>query len=151
MGYTLQGIITSAPNTELLKSYDLYSVELDDSGLSLIPIPYDFDEEERFPFLPLLESHSPIGDEILGLCRKLSVNTKVAYVEAMYHGGQGSQANHLFMSGAEVSESRVDDSAINEALSWIGVLRAGDKDEFDVVGLGRYRDTNDWIASIVGF
>mgnify|MGYP001160707403 CR=1 FL=1 len=144
MGYTLQGIITSAPNSDLLKMYDLHSVELGESGLSLIPIPYDFDEEERFPFLPLLESHSGLGSEILDLCLKLSADTKLAYVEAMYHGGQGTQANQLFMNGQEVTESKTGDSAINEALSWIGVLRAGDQDEFDVVGLGMHRDTNDW-------
>lgn len=71
-----------------------------------------------------------------------------AYIETDYFGGTGSQASAIFSrelpprrlvdTGAKAPARP--DSPINQALRSLGVKAALGQDEFDTLGLGRFRD-----------
>ncbi|OHV62980.1 hypothetical protein [Pseudofrankia sp. BMG5.36] len=78
----------------------------------------------------------------------------LAYVEAEFFGGVGSQRAAVWSGGALVfgpvalGEGQlvpVDGTPISQALAWVGVTREGVHDEFDSVDLGRHRHTEDWL------
>ncbi len=72
----------------------------------------------------------------------LSEGQHIAFVEAEYFGGAGSQMATVWHEG-EVAAAEV---TINEALRLLGVVREGDQDEFDSAGLGRHRRTERWLG-----
>jgi len=37
-------------------------------------------------------------------------------------------------------------SPISQVLARLGAVREGHQDEFDAIGLGRHRDTEDWLS-----
>lgn len=71
-----------------------------------------------------------------------------AYVETNYFGGTGSQAAAVFSEGKMILEGSVPvsrqppqhDDPINTALRALGVEAAPGQDEFDTLGLRRFRD-----------
>jgi hypothetical protein len=85
-----------------------------------------------------------------------SVNGPVAYVEAEYFGGTGEQSAMVWDAGqvvlahlhlAEKAPIPAVGTPISQALRRLGVAKGDHHDEFDAVGLGRHRDTEDWLAS----
>jgi hypothetical protein len=83
-----------------------------------------------------------------------SVNGPVAYVEAEYFGGVGTQSAQVWDGGkvvlgllrlAEGEPDPAGGSPISQALRRLGAAKGDRFDEFDAVGLGRHRDTNDWL------
>jgi hypothetical protein len=81
------------------------------------------------------------------LARHLSHHGLVAYVEATFTGGYGGHATMLWEQGERI-EPPGDD--INTVLKRLGVICAPGLDEFDTVGLGRYRSTKQWLESSEG-
>jgi len=73
---------------------------------------------------------------------------KLAYIETNYFGGTGSQAAAVFSAGRIVMRSSIPigrqpahrDAPINTALRALGVEALAGEDEFDSIGLGRFRD-----------
>ncbi len=90
--------------------------------------------------------------------RAWSIHGPVAYVEAELFAGLGSQRAAVWAGGrlsfGPVSYDDDDDrpraeglaSPISQALARLGVDRRGYHDEFDAVGLGRCRFTDEWLA-----
>ncbi|MEU9268553.1 hypothetical protein AB0E04_24320 [Streptomyces sp. NPDC048251] len=79
----------------------------------------------------------------------------VAYVEAEYFGGVGEQHAVVWEGGTivwgplQVPEGRPfppAGSAISQALRRLGIVADAGEDEFSVVGLGRHRHSDGWIA-----
>jgi hypothetical protein len=80
----------------------------------------------------------------------------VAYVEAEYFGGTGSQRAAVWADGA-LAFGPVDVPArrrlsrtvspISQALRRLGARRSPGEDEFDAVGMNRHRDNDGWISS----
>jgi hypothetical protein len=81
----------------------------------------------------------------------------VTYVEAEFFGGEGHQAALVWDHGMRVLEviepepeagapaPPLREGAINQALRRLGVsVATGEVDEFDTVGLGRFRSTEEW-------
>ncbi|MEV6305855.1 hypothetical protein AB0M02_41015 [Actinoplanes sp. NPDC051861] len=71
----------------------------------------------------------------------------VGYVEAEYFGGVGSQRAVLWDAGELVLGPLFEGSPISQLLRRLGVEPVGDSDEFDAVGLGRHRETEDWLPA----
>jgi hypothetical protein len=94
----------------------------------------------------------PIGfDRLLAAW---SVQGPVAYVEADYFGGVGTQAAAAWDAGdlalgplteTEDPMEPASPSPISHALRRLGVSAKGYVDEFEAVGLGRHRDMDDWL------
>jgi hypothetical protein len=95
-----------------------------------------------------------------GLGRALaacSARGPVAYVEAEYFGGVGTQSAQVWdgrkvvLGPVRLAEGQSDPaggSPISQALRRLGVAKGDHFDEFDAVGLGRHRDTDDWLSSM---
>ena len=104
----------------------------DDRPLGFLKLPSGFDRA-----LSAWSSAGPVG-----------------YVEAEFFGGAGSQRAALWTAGQLVfGPLSVDEgeafastgSPISQVLARLGVPRDGYVDEFEAVGLGRHRDTADWL------
>jgi hypothetical protein len=75
----------------------------------------------------------------------LSQNRTIAYIEAEVFGGSGTQASVIFTNGVQVGQPIVDHDAISQALRNLGVTKGSAIDEFEAVGLGRHRNTEEWL------
>jgi hypothetical protein len=71
-------------------------------------------------------------------------NKTVACLSTDYFGGIGHQRATIYKNGKkifdETDEYDMSFTPINSALETIGVIREGDLDEFDTIGLGGYRN-----------
>lgn len=83
------------------------------------------------------------------LCEALSQNRTIAYIEAEVFGGSGSQASVISTNGVQVGHPIVDHDAINLALRNLCVIKGSAIDEFEAVGLGRHRDTEEWLKHTI--
>ena len=104
-------------------------------GYGLMPFPFDIDELDALPA-------SKPAEYGLGLSRGFPI----ALVKTDYFGGQGDQWACAWKDGAVIvpwSEASV--GIINTALCAIGVHPFGGLDAFDTVGLGEFRNNEDWI------
>ena len=79
--------------------------------------------------------------------RHLSHHGLVAYVEATFTGGYGGHATMLWEYGKRLDPPG---DNINIILKRLGVVCGPGLDEFDTVGLGRYRSTKRWFEASVG-
>lgn len=93
---------------------------------------------------------------------ELSESTPVAYIHVEFFGGMGFHAA-IGWSGGEVAWGprftannpadvedyfelvhSIADMAVNDVLRWLGVEAQGRDDEFEAVGLTRFRFTDEW-------
>jgi hypothetical protein len=86
-----------------------------------------------------------------------SMQGPVAYVEADYFGGVGTQIAAVWDAGAlvlgplaepETRTAPTRSTPISQALRRLGVSAHGHVDEFDAIGLGRHRDTDNWLDEV---
>ena len=146
MSYTLRAIISTR---EVLRgrSEDGFDyVELN-GGLMMLLLISDLRTRLGIPDLPLADQPDQPGvpEPLAALCRKLSQRGLVAYLEPEFWCGQGMQAHALFRAGAGLGFPVVAEHAINQALRQFGVRPGVHRDEFDAVGLGRHRETDQWV------
>ena len=78
----------------------------------------------------------------------------VAFVSTCYFGGQGTQDALVWRQGELIFSPRSapyadvwPNSPISRALRTLGIVADDGSDEFDTVGLGKYRTTEKWAAS----
>lgn len=113
------------------------------------------------------EEPRPFGKNFLSLsagveslARGISLAGGIAYLEAEIFGGTGTQAMVLWRGGevclgpvtTEFTATGPDPSTnpqwpFNRALRELGVDRGDALDEFDSLGLGRWRHTEDWLTT----
>lgn len=101
----------------------------------------------------------PVGDppsgftylfpKLVAALERASAPDWIVYVETAYFGGVGRQGAAAFVHGALVYGPTVAESAcINAALARVGIrIVALARDEFDTVGLGAHRFTDDWLST----
>ena len=116
----------------------------------LIPLTDElFDELQTLFQFDKSESHSEfwkLSSAVESFGKALSAEGPVVYVETEYFGGVGKQAATVWDEGKQLmSPQKADIGSINEGLKFIGVVCESEFDEFDSVGLGRYRSNEDWI------
>ncbi|AUG77824.1 hypothetical protein CFP65_3014 [Kitasatospora sp. MMS16-BH015] len=124
-------------------------------GLALIPMTdqlYDTVADPERPALPGF-THFPGGfGHRLGAWSQAG---PIAYVEAEYFGGVGSQCAAVWLDGkidfgpigtGEPSRAPLIDTPISQALRRLGAQKADRGDEFDAVGLLRHRHLTDWLV-----
>lgn len=121
-------------------------------GFALIPMTGAFYEE--------VNRQTPEGDKaglhgfellspaVAAWIEQISRDGAIAYFEAGYFGGMGSQRAIVWQNGV-IARGPLYGDAIDQALRMLGVERSGECDEFDTVGLGKYRETEKWAACVV--
>jgi hypothetical protein len=116
-------------------------------GKVMIPFTNKFINEMGIPYLPFAEGDATtLPFTIAKFCQLASSSGKIAYIEAFFFGGQGTQACSLWNTGIVLGEPRVGLQSINIALRFLGTKRDKDLDEFDTLNLGKFRKTEDWLA-----
>jgi hypothetical protein len=114
-------------------------------GKAMIPFSEKMREVHDIPFLPLTdEGADAVPESITGIVQLIAKGGRVAYVEAEFFGGDGTQASVTWETGGQHSEPLIDVNAINVALRFLGVQVASQQDEFEALGLGRHRTTGYW-------
>lgn len=129
-------------------------------GFGLLPIPGHMPErldgDGAWPFGEVFWFLS-VGVE--ALARRTSLAGGIAYLEAEIFGGTGTQAMVLWRGGevclgpvtTEFTGTAPDPSSsqrwpFNRALRELDADRGDALDEFDALGLGRWRHTEDWLT-----
>lgn len=129
-------------------------------GFWLLPITTELKAELIEP-REVASSEDPRLEEltpgVLSLALQASSHAPVAYVSTEYFGGQGGQDAATWVSESLGFSPRSIDysgewpnSPISQALRSIGAVAEPGKDEFDTVGLGRYRSTERWAKAHEG-
>lgn len=103
---------------------------------------------------------------LTGLGASLSLEEKAAYIHLEFHGGTGFHAAMGWERGSPAwgpafttnegddppyrylpARHQRADWAVNQALRWLGVVAAGEMDEFEAAGLDAHRWTDEWLAA----
>lgn len=125
-------------------------------GLALIaltePVQIELRESESEPAATALPHSGEIAAGLAGFASLLSHNGPIVYAATYLHGGTGGQDALVWVNGEAVlnigddeeNMSKWPNSPISRALRHIGVLASDGEDEFDAIGLGRYRSNESW-------
>ena len=150
MGYHLNAILGGYERLQAVASATPPAVVVPLAGeLGLIPLTEElFDAINKGSTANYQAEERPftyLSTQIARWLQWLSVGTTIAYVEADYFGGTGTQCAVAWKDGIEVLPPIKVKDAINQALRLLGVRAASGKDEFDTVGLGRHRTMEGWV------
>ena len=117
-----------------------------EQGFSLIPLTEDAVESLGiFRSMTLMDSDK-LPNELTDTLSKLSALCPLLYFETEYFGGMGRQIAIVLKNGMiTFGPAKNEIGPINDGLRLLGVRRKASDDEFDSIGLGRYRYTNDWL------
>jgi hypothetical protein len=111
--------------------------------LLLLPLPEAAQAALRVPFCPLTDDQ-PLPFAVAELGVQLSAGGLAAYIEAEFFGGGGTQASIVWNNGRVAQPVLVSPHAINAALAVLGVRASPGEDEFEKLGLWRFRSTEEW-------
>jgi hypothetical protein len=146
MAYTLQALIADETVISMAVPTGAVLVRLP-QGKAMIPLCDEMRDAHGIPFLPLTdEGMAEVPDGITAITDAIAKSGRVVYVEAEFFGGDGTQACVTWDSALRASQPLVDANAINSALRFLGVKVGDHHDEFEALGLGRHRDTEDWVG-----
>ena len=157
MSYELRALVSRYDATDgAARAAGCHTVRLP-QGYGLVPVTSDvFDRLGGGEVRPFGDAFWFLSSGIAALARQASMTAPVAYLEAETFGGTGTQAMMLWRDGevwvgpattqATAARQSAEDWAVNRALRHLGVERLGAVDEFDALGLGRHRHTEDWFT-----
>jgi hypothetical protein len=127
-----------------------------EQGLALLPITLEVEAElsegRLDAFRPIVPHSGDVAQGVGELASSLSEDSFVLYLATYIHGGTGGQDAILWKGGDVVlsigddedNMSKWPDSPISRALRQVGVTAQPDQDEFDAIGLGRFRSNESW-------
>jgi len=144
--YVLEALI--ADEALIWKALPLYGAVVRLSqGKAMIPFSKWMREFYDIPRFPFTEGEPQlIPESIVSIAAPIAKAGRVAYIEANFFGGDGTQACVVWDSGGEILRLFKEPKAINAALRLLGVEVRDAHDEFDALDLGRHRDTERWKA-----
>jgi hypothetical protein len=157
MGHNITAILIADPfSTEVAARLDLVAVPLS-STLTMFHIDHYYtaywQEVRRYekaldvpPEYPGVFPRKGIVAELVAELTGLEAAT-FALIQTDYFGGAGDQWACVF-SGTH--RDSLANATINDALRMLGVVRHGDRDEFDTVGLGAHRSQPEHLERYVG-
>ncbi|EMK02429.1 MULTISPECIES: hypothetical protein [unclassified Leptospira] len=138
MGYFLEAIIGKREEIgKSFKSEESFIIELPHE-FAMIPLKREFLKKIN------IENNENFESEIIRWLSVRSNDSKFALISAEFFGGTGGQTAQLFRNGSIVEEFSFQSNAINNVLKLLGLERSIGQDQFDLVELSRYRDTEDW-------
>jgi hypothetical protein len=156
MGYRLEAVIgSSAVLSAVTPEQPAMVVVPLRQGFGLVPMTGEVLDAIDDGTPPGLSGFWKLPGGLDRLLRSWSARGPVAYVEADYFGGVGSQAAAVWDGGAlafgpvvtgEVEPVPASGTPTSQALARLGVVRGDHYDEFEAAGLGQERDTEDWLA-----
>lgn len=147
MTYILQAFITKKYNHKNLTDFYKNATAVDiGHELSLIPFTTElFDEINKLTESKPIGKFDYLTENIEVELLKQIGDIKFAYIEADYFGGEGGQIAVIWEEQKRIYLSEWGDWEINKVLKDFGIIAKDGKDEFDTVGLGQNRRTNEWL------
>ncbi|MFJ9787501.1 hypothetical protein ACIRSS_48550 [Amycolatopsis sp. NPDC101161] len=155
MGYQLQAVVAAEPVLrKLAGTVDVACIVPLAQHLCLLPMTDALFDAVTVAGAAKLEGFwkAPAGfGHALAAC---SADGPISYVEADYFGGIGAQSAQVWKNGQVVlgplhlpegKPMPAEGSPISRALRRLGAVKGKHLDEFDAVGLGRHRETDDWL------
>lgn len=151
MGHSVTAILSSRPAVDsiLRSSPGLVAVPLVD-GWSLIPLDDAALDSVASDYSKTADGFNYLSPSLEVFLAGHSQRGALVYFETGYFGGEGSQAAAAYQDGHPLPPTpSCGEGAINRALGCLGITRHGAFDEFDQIGLNRYRHTSDWIEAAI--
>jgi hypothetical protein len=155
MAYTLEAIIgkTNAIDTAKPEFPHFKVVPLSES-FSLIPLTETLIDDlhgvhEAQNEATYSDTFWKLAPEVAWFARDLSKSGTVVYVEAEFFGGVGEQAAIIWENRQVIAGPWRAVDAINQALRQLGVDKGTEYDEFEAIGLGQHRATEEWSKATV--
>ncbi len=144
MGYSLHGFIGEKDVLSVFDYQNAKLIHLFDK-LYLIPLTGElFDEVNDFRTNNGIEKFELLTTDIENEILKVIGDRMLSYVEAEYFGGEGGQSGIMWKNGKRIFHETFSKDTINKILKEFGIKNKLFKDRFDTVGLGKYRNTDDW-------
>ena len=154
--YCIQAVIATGPVLrELVSALPEARIVPLGQGLSLLPVTDALIDTHSLAGAPEFDGLGTTARGLDVMMAACSTTGPVAYVEAEYFGGTGSQTAQVWDAGevvlgplhlTEGEPSPAAGTPISQALRQLGATKGDHFDEFDAVGLGRHRDTDDWLS-----
>lgn len=155
MGYELDAVIGSpAAVRTAVAPWPAATIVPLGSDLALVPLTGDLSGSIAVGESPV-HGFRTLLPRLAESLATASHTAPVAYVEAEYFGGVGTQHAALWSGGRLTlgpltlgeNEPRPEaGTPLSRILAALGVPRTGHQDEFDTAGLDRHRHTEDWLA-----
>jgi hypothetical protein len=170
MSHHIQALIASSDILESIqRTYPAARVIPLPQNLALLPVTKAFADDiaqiKSSSVRLAFHQFTQLTEAVAEFAKELSATAPVVYAETDYFGGRGAQAAIVWKNGEVVFgplvtknidddqqgvfATTLSDEAINQALRRIGVVLTSTRDEFDAVGLGRYRSNDDWLKATV--
>lgn len=146
MAYTIHGFIIRESSFITIKGLykNILKSQLN-KCLLFIPLTEELYDEINTYEGNDLEGFDYLTDKILDFIREISKELEIGYIEAEYFGGDGYQNGLFYRDSKCILKCVNDETAINKVLQGLKVENDPNKDEFDTVGLGRYRRNEEWM------
>lgn len=151
MGHHISAIICKpSADIERILGFDLQIIPTGDFVIIPMDASHSDDWSERLE-LGFSDGRSKVilDGPFAHLVATIAAEGDYALIETDYVAGTGNQVAAVYRKGQHlplIASERVAVGAINEALRAIGVHARNGVDEFDTLGLGRYRDFEDCFA-----
>ncbi|MCF6406742.1 hypothetical protein L3C95_27845 [Chitinophaga filiformis] len=149
MGYYLNAFIGKSKDISCVcESYNNVTLVNLGQDISLIPLTEDlFDQINELDTAESIRGFEYLTDTIELSILRIIKGKPLAYVEVEYFGGEGGQTGIIWKDGKRNAELTYGQDVVNIVLRSFGVIAERNKDEFDTLGFGRHRNTQDWTKS----
>ena len=151
--YCLYGIVGKSRDL-LHKSleYPGASVVHLEQGIGMIPISEELlnalEQGETLPSATKDLGFEFLSEVVAAWARRLSKGTTLAYLEAEFISGEGTESAIVWRDGIVVLGPLQGTGAVNRALRALGVSVPSRREEFEVVGLGKHRSPEEWLEDL---
>jgi hypothetical protein len=147
VGHHISAVLLRGPfDQERARSFDLTPIPLT-ADLTLFPLEAGYCDHwaERLGIAGSVSERPLMNCQVVHhLMRAVAPEPLFAVIETDYFGGRGDQAAAVYHGDKEVMAPTVGPlGPINEALRYLGVTVSAGNDEFDSVGLARFRNFDD--------
>jgi hypothetical protein len=89
-----------------------------------------------------------LSDILLAWARRISKGMTLAYLEAEFVSGEGTESAVVLRDGEIVLGPLHGTGAVNRVLRTLGVSVWSQREEFEVVGLGKHRSPEEWLTDV---
>jgi hypothetical protein len=149
MGHIVQAFIASRAALERIQQQFSKSQVVDlQQGLALLPLLNElYDAIPNEEDTDLVDKHFTfLTPKIVQLIIRHSEREPIGYFETEYFGGLGDQGAILGKDGKIIFGPEVGSGSINRMLALMSFESNGIQDEFDTIGLRRFRSNEAWIT-----
>jgi hypothetical protein len=151
MGHHISAVVLSGSfNEDRALSFDMKPIHIS-ADLTLLPLDAEYTDywAEKLRVSGFVSDCPLLNSSVIHhMVNAIADKPLFAIIETDYFGGKGSQAAAVYRGGSEIMPPESTAIApvgasigpINKALRLLGVTASNGRDEFETVGLDRYRD-----------